>query len=76
MTRLHLLDRLIGPDWPDLSTDKAVRAFEAAAYDERIAARCSSAPASTRLRSRSASCPTPTRRRPRSTSRTACSCGA
>jgi fatty-acyl-CoA synthase len=39
VTRLHLLDRLIGPDWPDLSTDKAVRAFEAAAYDERIAAR-------------------------------------
>jgi fatty-acyl-CoA synthase len=39
VTRLHLLDRLIGPDWPDLSTDAAVRAFEAVPYDERIAAR-------------------------------------
>jgi fatty-acyl-CoA synthase len=39
VTRLHLLDRQIGSDWPDLSTAGAVRAFEAIPYDERIAAR-------------------------------------
>ena len=35
----HLLDRRIGPDWPDLSSAAAVAAFEAVPYDERIAAR-------------------------------------
>ncbi len=39
MNRPHLLDRIIGPDWPDLSTPQAVRAFEATPYAERIAAR-------------------------------------
>lgn len=36
---LHLLDRCIGPAWPDLSSAAAVAAFEAVPYDERIAAR-------------------------------------
>jgi fatty-acyl-CoA synthase len=39
MHQLHLLDRRIGPDWPDLSTHAAVAAFEAVPYDERIAVR-------------------------------------
>jgi fatty-acyl-CoA synthase len=39
MNRPHLLDRVIGPDWPDLSTPEAVQAFEATPFDERIAAR-------------------------------------
>jgi fatty-acyl-CoA synthase len=39
VNRPHLLDRMIGPDWPDLSTPEAVRAFEATPYAERIAAR-------------------------------------
>ncbi|HYF60181.1 MAG TPA: acyl-CoA synthetase [Burkholderiaceae bacterium] len=39
MHRPHLLDLRIGPDWPDLSTAEAVRAFESIPYDERIAAR-------------------------------------
>jgi fatty-acyl-CoA synthase len=38
MNRLHLLDRMIGADWPDLSTPAAVRAFEATPYADRIAA--------------------------------------
>ncbi|MEI6548448.1 MAG: AMP-binding protein, partial [Burkholderiales bacterium] len=38
MTHPHLLDRLIGPDWPDLSTADKVRAFEAAPFADRIAA--------------------------------------
>jgi fatty-acyl-CoA synthase len=38
MHRPHPLDRLIGPDWPDLSTPEAVRAIEAVPFDERIAA--------------------------------------
>lgn len=32
MNRPHLLDRLIGPGWPDLSTPEAVRTFEATPY--------------------------------------------
>ena len=39
MNRPHLLDRIIGPDWPDLSTPSAQRAFEATPYADRIAAR-------------------------------------
>jgi len=39
MNRPHLLDRAIGPDWPDLSTAAAVRTFEAMPWTERIAAR-------------------------------------
>jgi len=39
VNRPHLLDRIIGPDWPDLSTSEAVRAFEATPYADRIAAR-------------------------------------
>lgn len=39
MNRPHLLDRMIGPGWPDLSTPDAVRAFEATPYSDRIAAR-------------------------------------
>lgn len=39
MPHRHLLDRLIGPDWPDLSTSDALRAFESTPYPERIAAR-------------------------------------
>lgn len=39
VNRPHLLDRMIGPDWPDLSTPAAVRAFEATPYADRIAAR-------------------------------------
>jgi fatty-acyl-CoA synthase len=38
MTQFHLLDRLIGAQRPDLSTDALLRAFEATPYDERIAA--------------------------------------
>jgi fatty-acyl-CoA synthase len=38
MTRAHLLDRLIGDERPDLSTEARLRAFEATPYDERIAA--------------------------------------
>ncbi|MFM1987284.1 MAG: hypothetical protein RJA99_241 [Pseudomonadota bacterium] len=38
MNRPHLLDRIIGPDWPDLSTPDALRAFEETPYVERIAA--------------------------------------
>ncbi len=40
MNRAHLLDRLIGPDMPVLTSDADVKAFEAsAAYGDRIAAR-------------------------------------
>jgi len=39
MNRPHLLDRLIGPDWPDLSTPEAVAAFESVPWSERVAAR-------------------------------------
>ncbi len=39
MNRPHLLDRLIGPDWPDLSTPAAVAALEAVPFAERVAAR-------------------------------------
>jgi fatty-acyl-CoA synthase len=38
MPRLHLLDRLIGDAWPDLSTDEALHAFERTPYRDRIAA--------------------------------------
>jgi fatty-acyl-CoA synthase len=38
MTQFHLLDRLMGEQRPDLSTEALVRAFEATPYDERIAA--------------------------------------
>jgi fatty-acyl-CoA synthase len=38
MQRAHVLDRLAGPDWPDLSTAAAVAAFEATPFAERIAA--------------------------------------
>lgn len=38
MRRANLLDLRIGEDWPDLSTDAALRAFEAVPYAERIAA--------------------------------------
>jgi fatty-acyl-CoA synthase len=38
MTKFHLLDRVIGAERPDLSTDALLRKFEAAPYDERIAA--------------------------------------
>jgi fatty-acyl-CoA synthase len=38
MARVHLLDRLIGEEWPPLATDAQVRAFEATTYAERIAA--------------------------------------
>ncbi len=37
--RVHPLDRVIGADWPDLSTPDAVRRFEAVPYEQRIAAR-------------------------------------
>ncbi len=39
MTRAHLLDRVIGADWPDLSTPAKLAAFEATPFAERIAAR-------------------------------------
>jgi fatty-acyl-CoA synthase len=39
MHHRHLLDRLIGSEWPDLSTPDALRAFESTPYTERIAAR-------------------------------------
>ena len=39
MRRLHLLDRLIGPQWPDLSSAEAVAAFESPPYASRMAAR-------------------------------------
>ena len=38
MNRLHLLDRVIGAEWPSLATDADLRAFEAVPYAERIAA--------------------------------------
>ena len=38
MAQFHLLDRLMGAQRPDLSTDALLRAFEATPYDERIAA--------------------------------------
>src|SRR5262252_6992241 len=38
MNRLHLLDRVIGAEWPPLATDADLRAFEAVPYAERIAA--------------------------------------
>jgi fatty-acyl-CoA synthase len=38
MAFFHLLDRMTGGERPDLSTDKALRQFEATPYDERIAA--------------------------------------
>jgi fatty-acyl-CoA synthase len=38
MTQFHLLDRLMGAQRPDLSTDALLRAFEATPYDERVAA--------------------------------------
>ena len=38
MPRAHLLDLRIGEDWPDLSTDAALRSFESVPYAERIAA--------------------------------------
>ena len=39
MRRLHLLDRLIGSQWPDLSTAEAVAEFERAPFASRVAAR-------------------------------------
>jgi fatty-acyl-CoA synthase len=38
VARAHLLDHLIGEDWPDLGTEAALRAFEAVPYAKRIAA--------------------------------------
>jgi fatty-acyl-CoA synthase len=38
MPGVHLLDRVIGADWPDLATDAAVRAIEAVPLTERLAA--------------------------------------
>ena len=38
MAGIHALDRLIGNDYPDLSTDAEVRAFEQVPYAERVAA--------------------------------------
>ncbi len=38
MTQFHLLDRSMGDQRPDLSTDALLRAFEATPYDERVAA--------------------------------------
>ncbi|MGE4242983.1 acyl-CoA synthetase [Ramlibacter sp.] len=35
---LHLLDRVIGDEWPSLASDAEVRAFESIPYEERIAA--------------------------------------
>jgi fatty-acyl-CoA synthase len=39
MRRLHLLDRLIGQQWPNLATAEAVAEFERAPYATRVAAR-------------------------------------
>lgn len=39
MSGVHLLDRLIDEDWPDLGSEAALRAFEAVPYAQRIAAR-------------------------------------
>jgi fatty-acyl-CoA synthase len=39
MRRLHLLDRLIDQQWPDLGTAEAVAAFERAPFATRVAAR-------------------------------------
>ena len=38
MAGIHLLDRIIGSDYPDLADDAEVRAFEQIPYAERIAA--------------------------------------
>lgn len=38
MKRPHLLDRHFGPDWPDTSTEAAVRAIEAIPLTDRLAA--------------------------------------
>lgn len=38
MPGVHLLDRVIGSEWPSLATDADLRAFEATPYEERIAA--------------------------------------
>ncbi|MDB5873092.1 MAG: acyl-CoA synthetase, partial [Ramlibacter sp.] len=38
MAQFHLLDRLMGAQRPDLSTEALLHKFEAAPYDERIAA--------------------------------------
>jgi fatty-acyl-CoA synthase len=38
MAQVHMLDRLMGEQWPDLSTDAKLRAFEATPYDDRVAA--------------------------------------
>ncbi|VWX61632.1 Acyl-CoA synthetase [Burkholderiales bacterium 8X] len=35
---LHLLDRVIGNEWPSLATDHDIRVFESVPYEERIAA--------------------------------------
>ena len=39
MAGIHLLDRIIGSEYPDLADDAEVRAFEATPYADRIAAR-------------------------------------
>ena len=38
MTGVHLLDRIIGSDYPTFATDEDVRAFEQVPYGDRIAA--------------------------------------
>jgi len=38
MTGVHLLDRIIGSDYPSFATDEDVRAFEQVPYSDRIAA--------------------------------------
>src|ERR1700740_374097 len=38
MAGLHLLDRIIGGDYPSFATDAEVRAFEEVPYADRIAA--------------------------------------
>jgi fatty-acyl-CoA synthase len=38
MPKLHLLDRLIDDQWPDLSTPELLRVFEQTPYSDRIAA--------------------------------------
>ena len=37
MAGLHLLDRIIGSEYPSLATDAEVRAFEQARYADRRA---------------------------------------
>src|SRR4051794_10555857 len=39
MKHLHLLDRVIGSEWPSLATEAQQRELEAVPYDERVAAK-------------------------------------